>query len=201
MPRITCVASGFLLTSLLLITGCNSKDDDFHEVTSGPPVVDKPHNHDHEEGPHGGHLIELGDEEYHAELVFDEETRKTTIYILDGEAKSPHPIAAEEIELHLEVGDDEAELMLVAVPLENDGEEKSSRFELAADKLPESVKDEEDFAGHLHVKIGEMEYSGDIEHDHGHAHGDGHKHDDDKDDKDDKHKDDEDQPKTDATEK
>ena len=46
----------------------------------------------------------------------------------------------------------------------------SFRFELAADKLPESVKDEEDFKGHLHIKIGETDYSGDIEHDHGHDH-------------------------------
>jgi hypothetical protein len=194
MPRTACVVSGFVLTSLLLVTGCNSAKDRFHEPEAGHEVVDDPHGHGHEEGPHGGHLIELGDEEYHAELVFDEETRKTTVYILDAEAKSPHPIQAQTIDLDLDGDDGEIELTLAASPLENDGEGMSSRFELAADKMLESIKDEEDIKGHLHIKIGETEYIGEIEHDHGE--GEGHQHDDDKDDK---HKDDEDKPKTDAT--
>ena len=201
MPRTNCIITGFAITSVLLLVGCNNGGDDFKAVSdSQPEVPEAAHGHHHEQGPNGGHIIELGDDEmYHAELVFDEETRKTTIYILDGEVKSASPIDAEEIDLHLHGDDDEVELTLTAAPLPSDDEGKSSRFELAGDELPESVKGEENFEGHLHVMIdGEMR-NGNIEH---HEHGEeGHDHDEDKHgdhkddhDKDGEHKDDGDAP-------
>jgi hypothetical protein len=181
------LVAGFAITSLLLLAGCGSDDDGNYEALSDdqPEVVNVPHSHD--SGPNGGHLIELGEEEYHAELVFDEETRVTTIFVLDGHAKSPVPIKATELELHLEGDTDHDELMFAASPLESDGEGMSSRFELAADDLPESVKDEEDFKGHLHIEIDGKNFNGELEHDH--EGGDGDKHDDDEEGK---HTDDED---------
>ena len=99
-------------------------------------------------------------------MVFDPETGMTTVYILDGEAKSPHPIKAETIDLDLEGDDGEIEFPLAASPLDSDGEGMSSRFVLAADQFPESIKDVEDIIGHLHITIGETEFTGDIEHEH-----------------------------------
>ncbi|MBT4864893.1 MAG: hypothetical protein HON53_07245 [Planctomycetaceae bacterium] len=192
MPRTHCVTTCFAITSLLLLAGCNSGDDgDYQALPENQPEVVAPaHDHSHESGPNGGHLIELGEEEeYHAELVFDGETRVTTIYILDGHAKSPVPIKATELELHLEGEGDETELMFAASPLESDGQDMSSRFVLDAENLPESIKDEEEIKGHLHIEIDGKNFNGELEHDHDHEEGDGHAHDDDKDDK---HKDDED---------
>ena len=181
MPHTHCIITGFAVTSLLLLVGCNDGGEDFKPVTGNQPEVPEAAHH-HEHGPNGGHVIELGDDEmYHAELVFDNESRKTTMYSLDGEVKSPVPIDATDIELHLEGDSDEHELMLMAVPLKSDGEGKSSRFELAGDKLPESIKNEEDIKGHLHVKIGDAMRNGDIEHDHDHGK-EGHKHEDEKED-------------------
>ena len=168
MLRANCFVTGFAITSLLLLAGCGSDDgEDFQALSDDQPEVVKPvHDHSHESGPNGGHLIELGEEEYHAELVFDEETRVTTIYVLDGNAKSPVPIKAEELELHLEGEGDEVELMFAASPLESDGEGMSSRFVLAADDLPESIKDEEEIKGHLHIEIDGKMFAGDIAHEH-----------------------------------
>jgi len=191
MLRTNCFVTGFAITSLLLLAGCGSNDDGDYEALSGnqPEVVNTPHDHSHESGPNGGHLIELGkNEEYHAELVFDAETRVTTIYILDGHAKSPVPIKATELELHLEGDPDDIDLVFAASRLVSDGEGMSSRFELAADDLPDSVKNEEDFKGHLHIEIDGENFSGELEHDH-HEDGDGDKHDDDEEGK---HTDDED---------
>ena len=53
-------------------------------LRAAPPAA---HEHDHghahpSEGPHHGALIELGKEDYHAEIVHDEKTDTVTIYIL-----------------------------------------------------------------------------------------------------------------------
>ncbi len=56
--------------------------------------------HDHPaEGPHHGSLIELGNEEYHAELVHDAEN--VTVYILDSSASTATPIEAPELTINL----------------------------------------------------------------------------------------------------
>ena len=44
-----------------------------------------------------GSLIELGSEEYHAELVHDDAAETVTIYLLDSAAKEVVPIDATEI--------------------------------------------------------------------------------------------------------
>ena len=54
-----------------------------------------------EEGPHNGHLIELGKEEYHAELVHDDATHTITLYLLDGSAKKMVPVADKELTINL----------------------------------------------------------------------------------------------------
>jgi hypothetical protein len=76
------------------------------------------------------------------------------------------------------VGGKEVELIFAAQPEGTDPAGQSSKFVLPADKLPAEIKDEEDFHGHVHVKIGEKTYGGDVKHDHDHAHehGKGHEH-------------------------
>jgi hypothetical protein len=61
------------------------------------------HAHDHAaHGPHGGHIVEIGEEEYHAEWLHDEEG-KVTVYLLDAEMKKEVPIPAEEITIETKV--------------------------------------------------------------------------------------------------
>ena len=70
------------LLGLVALTGCGSVEPG---STDGNHASADAHDHSHEhgeEGPHGGHLIELGrNHEYHAELV--DEHGSVTIYILD----------------------------------------------------------------------------------------------------------------------
>ena len=154
-----------LSATLLFVAGCGSKDDEFKEYGKSK-ASDTKKAHVHEEGPHDGHLIELGEEEYHAELVFDEKSRKTTLYILGSDPETAHPIDAKEVEFHLEEGDGYTELIFAAAPQEDDPDGKSSRFELAADDLPAAIDEEEKFVGHIDVTIGGKVYEGEVDHDH-----------------------------------
>ena len=166
------IRSSVSLWSLLLVIafvfcGCNSGDE-YREFDKQDEqkAVEAAHQHSHTHGVHDGHVIELGDEEYHAELVFDPETRQTIVYILGPDAETPQPIAATQITLHLEADGEETELMLRAAPQEDDPEGRASQFQIAGEDVPESVHDEEDLIGHLEVTIAGKEYQGGIEHEH-----------------------------------
>lgn len=149
-------------------------------VTAGPPAtVETGHDHDHPtEGPHGGSLIELGSEEYHAELVHDDAAKTVTIYLLDSAAKISVPIDAAEIIINLK-HDGKGEQFKVAASADTkDPAGKSSRFVSTDAELAEDL-DHEDAEPQLAVKINGKQYRGDIQHDHaGHEH-EGHEHDDD----------------------
>ena len=74
------------------LSGCNGKAN---QAGTGKKPDEHAHDHAHH-GPHHGHLMEIGDEAYHAEWTHDE-SGKVTFYILDSDAKKEVPIAADEI--------------------------------------------------------------------------------------------------------
>ncbi|MCA9055260.1 MAG: hypothetical protein KDA75_15575, partial [Planctomycetaceae bacterium] len=123
-------------------------------------------------GPHGGHIIELGGEDYHAELTLDD-SRKLTAYLLQADMKTPLPADAESLSVRLQVGDATEEVTLAAQPQEGDGEGQASQFAMADATLPESIKDAEDLQGEVVVSIAGTQYRGKISHDHDHE---GHDH-------------------------
>ena len=88
------------------------------------------HDHSHAHGLHDGHVMELGDEEYHAEWTHDDASGKVTIYILDKEIKKVVPIAAEKLVINTTVksedGDKEKTYELEAV---NPTDGKTAQFE------------------------------------------------------------------------
>ena len=61
------------------------------------------HDHVHH-GPHNGHLMEIGEEEYHAEWTYDE-SGNVMFYILDAAAKKEVPIEAEDIAIDVKIGE------------------------------------------------------------------------------------------------
>lgn len=126
------------------------------------------HAHEHVHGPHDGHIIELGGEDYHAELTFDAATRKLTAYLLTADVKTPLPTEAQSISVQLKVGDQTQAVTLAAQPQPGDGEGKASQFTMTEGSLPESIKDAEGLEGEVVVTIGGTEYRGPITHDHGH---------------------------------
>lgn len=169
--------------ALALFTGCAGQDetrtfDEKDSQASAEAEHDHGHDHEHAHGPNGGHLLEVGEEQYHVEVVFDGDKRTLTAFILGPDAKTAFPIAAESIDFDMEVGDKEHEIPLAAKPLEGEKDGKSSRFVAEGKAIPESIKKESDLNGHFHLDIGENHFHVDLKHDgHGHEHGDHDDHD------------------------
>jgi hypothetical protein len=129
--------------------------------------------HDHAEhehsstGPHGGHVIELGKEDYHAELIHDDDAGTVTIYVLDHEAKSPVAIEAKEVTINIKHEGKGEQFKLAAAPQDGEKDDRSSRFVSKDKELGEDL----DHAGaeaRLVLEINGKSYTGAIEHDHDH---------------------------------
>ncbi len=145
-------------------------------TTTAPPAAGDDHAHEghehaHVHGPHDGHLIEIGEEEYHAEWTHDD-SGKVTVYILDAEAKKEVPIAAEEISIDTVVGGKTTTFKLPAVDASTGDMPMASKFEIVDKGLLgvlESLSD--GVTATLKVTIGDKPFEAKIEHDdHGHKH-------------------------------
>jgi hypothetical protein len=136
-------------------------------VDSAPPAAVESNAHA-SEGPHHGSLIELGQEEYHAELLHDDSS--VTIYILDATATQGTPIDTNEVAINLIHDGKPQQFKLAASPQANDPAGKSSRFILQNAKLIEELEHAH-AAAKLSVVIDGKSYRGEIHHDHaGHDH-------------------------------
>jgi hypothetical protein len=151
------ISGGLLLGGI----GCSDGKSDYKktgDLKKAPAVHDE---HDHgAKGPHGGSIVELGDEEYHAEVVVDADAHTLRVFVLGKDAKTASPIAAKEV---LITPEEKKALTLKAVPLEGEGEEKSSRFELVDEAAVHSFLDAGMIHGNLSVKIGDKPYSGHVD--------------------------------------
>jgi hypothetical protein len=128
-----------VLSAALWSTGCDSgkgttAGDEHGENDHGDHGGAHDHAHDHAHGPHGGEIIEIGDEEYHAEyLKTDDGT--VTVYVLDASMKNEVPIAAEEIAIDTKVGDKATTFKLAAVDRSEGDEPKTAKFEVVDKEL------------------------------------------------------------------
>jgi len=157
------------LVAIVGFIGCGS-------AGSGGATADADHEHAHShEGVHGGHIIELGDENYHAELVHDDATHKVGVYLLDGTAKAAAPIDAPSITINCcGVGDNPNQYTLVPTPQPADPAGQASYFELVSEELVDGL-DAEGGVARLNIIIAGKPFVGEIdlhghEHDHGHDH-------------------------------
>ncbi len=160
-----------LLTILVVaLAGCDSSSTS--PENSKPPGSDA-HNHNHghshaNEGPHGGHILGLGNEEYHLEWLHNE-SGKLTFYLLDAAAKEDVSTTAKSISIETVVKD---ETTTVAVNSTTPDAESHNRFEVIDPVLLQRLE----LVGHgvtakATVSIEDKEYTGEFEHhDHGHGH-------------------------------
>ena len=135
-------------------------------------TAEKPvHAHVHPaEGPHQGSLIELGREDYHAELVHDPATHTMTIYLLDAAAKNAVTIPAKQLSLNLLVAGKPQQYQLTAQPQPTDQEGMCSAFSSASETMCKAL-DAKGTTGRLNVPIGGKVFSGRIDaHTHAHPH-------------------------------
>ncbi|OYW20427.1 MAG: hypothetical protein B7Z55_07285 [Planctomycetales bacterium 12-60-4] len=124
-----------------------------------------------EKGPHGGPLLELGDEEYHGEVLLDEKAGTMTFYVLDSAAKEVVPIEAKEILFNLKHSGKPIQYKLPAVPAKTDPEGLASCFQLKSPSLVHALH-HKDHGARVALKIKGKSYTAkyDLEHDHDHKH-------------------------------
>ena len=156
-----------LTIALTTAIGCGKGQD------TGPRGSTVGDEHDHpSEGPHHGSLIELGNEEYHAELVHDDAAGTVTIYLLDSTAQTATPTDIKELQINLSHDGKAEQFSLVASPDSGDPAGKASRFVSSDAELAEEL-DHEGVQAQLVVSIAGKQYRGAIEHDDDHE---GHDH-------------------------
>lgn len=136
-----------------------------------PPEKTEVPGHEHPSaGPHDGALIELGDEEYHAEIVVDEKKDLVTIYLLDSHATKSVVSDAKEIAINLKHGSKGVQYKLKPQPQKEDAAGKSSRFSVKSHDLIHALE-HKDAKPMLRLAILGKTYTGKIEHlDHDHDH-------------------------------
>ena len=164
----TCVGVTTLsLLFTLAAVGCGGKTEKPVAKDSHDHSKDKPGEHQDgghpEVGPHKGHLIELGKEEFHAELTHDDATKTVTIYLLDAKAVKAVPIAAKELTLNLVVNGKPRQVTLSASAQATDPEGQSSAFAIVDEATLEALE-AETTTGRLAVTINGKPFSGTIEH-------------------------------------
>jgi len=180
---------GLVLASALGLCAAGCQPTTPSAATSGtedspPPATvalgtdDHGHGHDEHghptEGPHHGPLIELGNEEYHAEVVHDDATGAVTLYLLDSHAEKSVTTTATEAVINLKHGDTPEQFKLAAQPEEGNPTGQTSRFTLTDKELVEHLH-EAAAGAKLNITIGDVPYSGAIPadnhaaHEHDHA--------------------------------
>ncbi len=131
-----------------------------------PKPTAKVHAHP-EHGPHGGTLIEWGDEEYHGEFTVDHDKKETVVYVLDGSAAKAPDLKPEDLT--------EMVLLLknvtpqVRIELRYDPE-RSGEKGLAFVGTHEALAQETEFRGELSGKVKGKPYVGDFAEKGGHKH-------------------------------
>ncbi len=157
---------------IAILSGCGAEPGT--NTSSGgkaeTEAVDAHAGHAHPtEGPHHGDLVELGNEEYHAEVVHDEDAGTITIYVLDGAVSKQVPIEATEITINVKHDGQPEQHKLAAVPDATDPSGKSSRFVSNNTELAEHL-DEEGAEARLVLTIDGKSFRGVIAHNHDHDH-------------------------------
>jgi hypothetical protein len=151
-------------------TGSGAGETEEHGHEHG----DNDHGHSHDEGPSGGHIIPLGDEEYHVEWLHDDEEGVLTFIILDASMENQVPIPAENLVVQLTLENDagEQQTQEVLIPAEAPVAGKTARFSLADKAAMFNITENEKVDAVLKVTIDGKDFSEKIEHDahHGHSH-------------------------------
>lgn len=158
-----------LVAVSLGLWGCGQKPEEYRQFSDKDNVENTapPEEHHHPaHGPSGGHVVILGHDDYHAELLFNTANRDVTVTLLDHDMMTMTPVADGQMMLKLEGAEP---IAFEASPQEADPPGQASRFTLAGDKLPESVKAEEDLHGKLELTVAGTPHSGEIAHEHAHG--------------------------------
>src|SRR5260221_3642938 len=119
----------WILTSLILagFTLTNSGCQDAKSVakSTAVPKAKESHDHDHpEKGPHGGELVEWGEEDYHIEVTFDHKNKQAVIYLLDSTARNAANVETDKVKVTLKISNTQPPITLL---LQHDAAKSSDK--------------------------------------------------------------------------
>jgi hypothetical protein len=145
MLRVVAVC-GMSAWSLLMIAGCKPLESSSSPIPTAetqPVTTGDDHGHDHghghdDKGPHGGHVVEIGQEQLHAEWTHDDTSGAVVVYLLDSSAKSDATISAETILITTKIGESKKQTYVLSAVSQEDGQ--SSRFALSDLAMVEALK-------------------------------------------------------------
>jgi hypothetical protein len=156
-----------LIAASVSLTGCDSHSTDNRAESQKCEAGCTSHDHgasqDPTEGPHGGDLIELGNEEYHAELLIDEKTKTVTIHLLDSPAEKPVAIESPEITLQLLREGKFVKYSLKAVETKDVSKKgTASEFKIVGGGLSDAICQDKKTQGRLQLTINGKPYTGTV---------------------------------------
>lgn len=141
------------------------------QLQAQPAKAAPPAAHDHPaHGPHNGDLIELGNEEYHLELVHDVKAGTVAFYLLDSTAKKMLAIPAKEIVINVKSAGKPKQYKIPPYPQPNDPKDNFSAYGTKDKELIETL-DKHGIEAFVVIEIAGKQYRGKVEHHHHHDHG------------------------------
>ncbi|MDA0282281.1 MAG: hypothetical protein O3B86_02900 [Planctomycetota bacterium] len=162
----------------IVISGCTSGDSGYSVVDTSESEIGHGDHEEHghgQHGPNGGDIVELGNEEFHAEVVVDESAHRIDIFILGSDAATAKAIEVSEISLTFKHGDEVEEFKLAAVTLDGEPEGQSSKFTLNSEDAFEELHRHSEGAT-LSFTVGDQTLTGTVIHSHSHDEEHGHDH-------------------------
>ncbi|HUP78432.1 MAG TPA: hypothetical protein VM260_07680 [Pirellula sp.] len=90
-------------------------------------------------GPHGGELLEIGKEEFHAELVVNESKKQMVIYLLEKDSKSSIAIEAPFLAINFMLAGKPVQVQLKSIPQDFDQNGLSSCFGAVSPELIDAL--------------------------------------------------------------
>lgn len=117
---------------------------------------------DDHKGPHGGIVVEWGEEEYHPEIVVDAKTGTVTVYVYgthdDLHKKKLKAIDSKSLTLVLKTSPAATTVKLEPAPEKDDPKGSSTKFTAKHDVFTKDMK----WEGTISGKVGTKPYSGDV---------------------------------------
>jgi hypothetical protein len=153
----TCISVATGLAFLGFI-GCGGPSPEYKPAKDIPTVAHDEHHHEHAEGPHHGTVVELGEEEFHAEIVVDDKAHALRVYLLGPDAKTDATTDAADLTVTIEEGP-----TLTLKPVAGSPEGQHAAFEVIDEKAVHDIAEGGFIHGTLVAKIGEKSYSAELD--------------------------------------
>jgi hypothetical protein len=152
------------IAALIALPGCGDPDPEDDNAQDEDKQGEGEDDHAHPtHGPHDGDLIELGNEEYHAEIVRSETA--VTVYLLDGAAKMGPTIEGESINLNLSHHGDAKQYALTGVA-DEDAPGKFAEFTSSDEEMLAIVKEDNHLDISVSIEIDGTNFRGTLAHSH-----------------------------------